>query len=939
MTLIGGSSTFEQCHFENNTVVRKHNTYVKGGAIYATGGSTIEISICFFFKLNKAFSSGGTIYFSGKKLLIKSSSFKYNTAFGTSSHGGAIYSDGNSICVISKTLFKGNDAESSGGAIFNYNNRLIIEKSVFEKNYARNKLSVGGAVFTFCHGYCSISDSSFKGNEANADGGDIFNSGKKMNIRASFFENNKVKSPFSCGGALYSYKTSQCNISNCSFQANTAKFGGEGIAFVGLKLSIKTSHFKSNVVFGGSGLGAAVYVSYNSSCDISECSFKWNVAMSSGGAIFSSGKKLIIELSSFHHNTAFGKSGNGGAISLHTTSVCVISSSLFSGNKAGPSGGAMFARHTKLTILKSSFEDNSARAGGAVFAFCKMLCSISDTDFTRNKAISAGGTIFASEKHVIITSSIFEENISFGFGGALCMYNTSICNISKSFFRKNKAQISGGSAFTLKTDVLLIDKSSFEDGMAELTNGGVIASKSSQFNDGTRLLIKSSRFQNSTAFLHGGAIYVYFGVLCNNSNSSFIANKAMHSGGGVYYFGEDLSMEESSFKENLALEFMDGGGAIFARSSFGYQKEHGVKIISSSFENNNSSGRLGNGGAILLIASNLSCDISDCFFKKNMAMVNGGAIHCRAGANLLVKNSVFESNSAHDKYKGDVIYAKGGAIFANYNSTCYISNCSFHGNMANTSGAIDFSGSKLTIRSSIFQNNSASGKMFVGNGAAIYLHSHSICDVSNCSFRTNKARFRGGAIAFVGLKLIVKFSYFHNNKIFGWSGDGAAIYVSSNSICHILECSFNENKAKRLGGAIYYHGTKLLVKGSSFENNTALGIDGHGGAIYVRNYDDTSTACISNSFFDRNTASFRGGAIMVIEGKMLIKKSTIKSLPYPHRGSHIQGQLLHSVANVILENVLLQDMDLHSAQSSPMVHQGYDEKTSYTAGNPLNLFS
>ena len=538
-------------------------------------------------------------------------------------------------------------------------------------------------------------------------------------------------------------------------------------------------------------------------------------------------------------------------------------------------------------VLKmSTFMKNAALAkkGGAIFTTENADVTVFNCTFSRNMAVIAGGAISTHESKLTVKASLFEYNTAvgrFGHGGAICSYKTSICDISNSSFRYNSAVLSGGSIFTFKTNILLIQTSSFLHNTVQFGNGGAISSNTAKDIYRTELIIKSSYFGNNTALRHGGAIHMYCGAICNIFNSFFERNTATcENGGALHHCGRKLIIAESSFEGNLVNGAISEGGAIFA-SALKYGRPT-VIIRSSSFTNNNATERT----------------------------------KCRPSWILPV--------------------TAGGAISVGPYHMCHISNCSFHRNMAAMSGAIKFSGSNLTIKSSLFLNNYASGKLsrgskfrgklFGGAGGAIYSDSGSVCDISNCSFQRNAGGQRGGGIFFRGSKIEVKASNFEDNRLFQQYGQGSGIYISLNAICYILECTFKRNIANGYGGAINYHGSKLFVTDSLFQSNAAAGNRGHGGALYLKNYDGQSTVRISNCTFHKNKAYFRGGTIMAIEGRLFINNSSFWSSYYSHKDSYTGGELLYSISKVNLDNVLFQDNDNFNARSSLLIHQGFGEK-------------
>ena len=132
-----------------------------------------------------------------------------------------------------------------------------------------------------------------------------------------------------------------------------------------------------------------------------------------GGAINSgSNGDLIIIDSTFENNSATGSAGgnnSGGAI--YTTGNLTITRTVFRNNNVDLSsspgqGGAIHFLGSTLVIEDSTFEDNQAVVGGAVFGGSGV--QISGSTFSGNSASSSAGAFQAS--NFTVTNSTFSEN-------------------------------------------------------------------------------------------------------------------------------------------------------------------------------------------------------------------------------------------------------------------------------------------------------------------------------------------------------------------------------------------------------------------------------------------------------------------------------------------------------------------------------------------------
>ena len=630
----------------------------------------------------------------------------------------------------------------------------------------------------------------------------------------------------------YSYSV----FKNCHFVNNNGC-----IALIGGNSSISSSIFEKNAMYGENMTGGAI------------------------SAINCSAVQIVN--SSFNYNTAFSSFGQGGAITLHAISVSEILNSRFIGNEADRAGGAVGSNGGIFLIKGSSFHRNSAQKGGAVSHKGKEL-TIESSSFRFNSASELGGAIFAS--------SSFENN-----------------GQSKHY----------GSAINIDYDQVL----------------------------GTVTLV-SLLFQNNVVFKgSGGAIAVGYGnVKTVISSCTFTANRAI--------------FKQNPFK--LGPDYVGGGGGAIDH------REGELLIKSSLFTNNTAIF----GGAIAVRFQNVKTEVLNSTFERNQ--MGNTPLHkkencrCSAGAiNVLGKELIIEGSSFHmnglnvgeKRPKGG-----GGAIYiSKITKISRISNCNFTENYAYYGGAIICFGKELYIETSRFEGN-------LGSGSASYVHSHNAkTEISNCVFRKNKApdfiTYRhhepsqySGAIDYNGKDLLIEASKFHGNS----ATLGGAIYTgrrNQNIDIEIKKSIFKKNSVIRKGGAILFQGKRINIDSSVFQSNTALkmdglGVNGEGGALYLL-YNSSphldfprSYSVISNCTFKKNKASFRGGAIIVKKGKILIKESTFWSSSYYHDESYIGGEHLYSyMAWITLEYVSFKDGDSHNFKNTLIFY--YGEPSRYNRRN------
>ena len=192
-------------------------------------------------------------------------------------------------------------------------------------------------------------------------------------------------------------------------------------------------------------------------------------------------------------------------------------------------------------------------------------------------------------------------------------------------------------------------------------------------------------------------------------NCRFYGNSASFNGGGIYYAGTTVVIEDSVFTSNISMEgsgsaiYSDDGILLISGTQFieNYAFERGavyadkgeVEIYESRFAGNFS----GTGGGAF-VSSESSVLIQDSYFEGNQTAGNGGAILNRLNSYQTIINSVFKDNFSSEM---------GGAI-ANFAASSYIRNCTLSQNHADEGGSIVNGGYLFPINSISWDNHSVS---------------------------------------------------------------------------------------------------------------------------------------------------------------------------------------------------------------------------------------
>lgn len=211
----------------------------------------------------------------------------------------------------------------------------------------------------------------------------IVNAGVTLNLKQITVADGNVSG--GDGGGVLNNGT--LNVSNCTFQGNTAGAGnkysssggnGGAIASNGY-LTVTNSTFANNTAATlsfspyGQGLGGAIY--NTNDARITDSSFQRNEA-DSGGAIFTGspndGGVLVVNNSTFYNNqiivnpSSAGMPGLGGGI-YNQAFITVVTNSTFYGNGGGSADGGNFyncCNYTGTAVLDNDTLDGGIAASG-----------------------------------------------------------------------------------------------------------------------------------------------------------------------------------------------------------------------------------------------------------------------------------------------------------------------------------------------------------------------------------------------------------------------------------------------------------------------------------------------------------------------------------------------------------------------------------------------
>lgn len=313
-------------------------------------------------------------------------------------------------------------------------------------------------------------------------------------------------------------------------------------------------------------------------------------------------------------------------------------------------GGAIYAA-SKTSISDTIFEGNEATWGGAIFA--SKAVDLSKVIFKENKVKLAGGALYITSGDSTITDSEFTNNKAASGGGIFIAHDSKgTTAIEKSSFTENTSSAFGGSVYVGKNSKLDVKKSAFEKNVAAY-GAGISSAGSGAVNTAlTNIKVEGSTFTENEALM-GAGMFTAFPTEILNSN--FTRNAALvhpkddqtnpHKsgvGGAMEIIDQNTVIKGSTFKDNVA----GGSGGAIGINGVSRDEEKNVTTLKENLkveisENTQFIGNtciLGQGGAIFTIPylydiegyetavelkdkayQNLSTS-SDTIFKGNVAI-------------------------------------------------------------------------------------------------------------------------------------------------------------------------------------------------------------------------------------------------------------------------------------------------------------------------------
>ncbi|KAK3276737.1 hypothetical protein CYMTET_15220 [Cymbomonas tetramitiformis] len=611
-------------------------------------------------------------------------------------------------------------------------------------------------------------------------------------------------------------------LSLCHFHAE--RNGGFALLSPGGVIAMYDSNLENNTAgeFGGLLFGLSANI-----INFANCNMTGNYAGKRGAVLYALDKSATtITNCNIIGNRAEER---GAMMTAYYYGSITVADCEIRGNSASDRG-ALFHGDTQLilTISNSIIADNRGD-GNLIFSWEQGVTTITETlidgNWVTNPEGRHGIVLEVWEGIVVITDSIVTN--SYNDNGDGTFYCSRKCDItvSDSLLAGNVA--TSGGVFALNA--------SPEDSVLTLTNCTVTGNQADNVgslssNSAPAGMPSSVDALSSNSTPAGMPSIVYFGLgpcgasrqFCGLRRMAVIGPCSVHAHAGC---GRRLVGVEAD-----------------SMLGWAWAKCHPSSLMNSVK------------GGVFFSENNATYAIVRSTMKGNVAHEFGGVFYGHAWVNITITESIIADNTA---------YTFGGAFY------------------------IHESGVAVIMHSSITANTASlkAGVMFANEGVAI--------SMLDCVVMNNNAQHGGVLYAYAAVEMTVRDSRVEGNTA---GQEGGVVRASFGSSIAVIDSTVTHNHAGRLGGAMFLSNSSSELRNVSASHHTAI----DGGAIFM----DGSRVVVGGSAFFNNSATYFGGAIHATLGSIvdISGESTLASNSAEEGGSIYVSQTIASLVSCTLQS-------------------------------------
>ena len=868
-----GKDTGRSFEVKLNNCLFEGNKSWEGGAIFIerekASSKNVEAKVvatgCTFNE-NTSTENGGAIYvknLSAGKTIVE---LKDCTVTGQSGkQGGAIYGD-NATLILTGGRFQGNKATAGGGAITAKGGSITAKGTVFKANEITNTSGYGGAAILIPEG------------------------GTLLEFTDCAFEENK--SAYQAGAIAVSNGNDKNSFTGCTFKKNTAPDAGGALLLwhTGRKITFNNCTFEENTAARGSAIFA------NQDVILNDCTIKNNTATGTAAGAVNTSADLTVSGNTVIYSNIASSAAEKADVLLSSSNKMIVGQ-LGDKAKIGVATGTRKKDITdpdEILAVLEGVKLKDAETTGILFSNYLPAKQVGYSNDKNVQFYFTDVTVGEHKDHGACACAITGDKCSHEeVEWEPWPYNDRLPTMGGNYYltadvdltqEKNK-----GRAFTVTGDVNLCmngknikcDENNVI-GYAYFVNGG----KLTIMNCYTKL-DANNKLDLTTSI--GGKI----------SGATGSVAGALRTGGkaelnliGVNVADNEIPKRKYSNQGGAGL--LVGGGT--------------VHVNYCRFENNVTD-RIG--GAIMVdtyIAEPPVLTVENTSFVGNVSDAYGGAIGVYVGVKtgksfeMTVKNCLFEGNRA---YEGGAICIEGEySTPKTVQVTLNVEGCKFAANTAtNNGGGICIKGhgarqTYLNLKDSTFTEHKAKqgGALHVlftqvngdgvimekgmvpAGGGAFYANKSDV-KFANSEFNENDNPKSRSAAVSVNDQCTLEMTNCRFYKNIGHpKGDGGALRLERSTEAVLNNCVFEANHAQSGGAVSILRDCVLTLNGCTLKNNTS---DTYGGAVASTTWQPKEgetfqqpTLIINNSTFTGNSTRWNGGAVRMLNGKIVMNSGT-----------------------------------------------------------------
>ncbi|MBQ6158976.1 MAG: hypothetical protein IJJ20_08215 [Thermoguttaceae bacterium] len=292
--------------------------------------------------------------------------------------GRAYFAD----CVFNNNSVETTGNVGHGGAIYVSAAavHLHCQRCTFTANTASSATTSGGGAVTIINGLfenCVFTENSLVGGTNRLGGAVLVGGGIGTFQGCTFTGNNAGTVSSDCkGGAFYANTSYYVRIADCTFEQNTAYYGG-GIVANGYNARqyfgrIERCVFNDNIV-ASSGRGVAIYAYYQS-LTIEDCEFKNHAVGSSSGIIYVygyTGKLFVVTINRCKFTWNSSSAATTGLVYCANLAQVYLYNTVFTANSFTATSGnhkCVYTTGSSNAFIYNCTFTNNTNKGGAFYA-------------------------------------------------------------------------------------------------------------------------------------------------------------------------------------------------------------------------------------------------------------------------------------------------------------------------------------------------------------------------------------------------------------------------------------------------------------------------------------------------------------------------------------------------------------------------------------------